>query len=116
MARSGTRPRTGSRTAFRAGKDNYRKGDENVYSHSFACWADDFNGDGWQDMIVIDFPGAPCYWYENPKGEDGLWKEHMIWHSACNETPAYVDLFGTGKRVLVMGWQPKGKENEGQMA
>src|SRR5262249_12893971 len=36
--------------------------------------------------------------------------------SACNETPQYVDLFGTGKRVLVMGWQPKGKGNEGQMA
>jgi hypothetical protein len=40
----------------------------------------------------------------------------MIWHSACNETPLYVDLFGNGKRVLVMGWQPKGKDNEGQMA
>src|SRR5207244_8100942 len=26
------------------------------------------------------------------------------------------DLFGTGKRVLVMGWQPPGKEHEGQMA
>ena len=38
---------------------------------------------------------------------------------ACNETPQYVDLFGTGKRVLVMGFQPKGKNkagNEGQMA
>src|SRR5262249_41196764 len=28
----------------------------------------------------------------------------------------YADLFGTGKRVLVMAWQPKGKEHEGQMA
>ncbi len=35
---------------------------------------------------------------------------------ACNETPLYADLFGDGHRVLVMGWQPKGKENEGQMA
>jgi hypothetical protein len=101
---------------FRQGKDDYREGDKNVYSHSFACWVDDFNGDGWPDLIVIDFPGAPCYWYENPKGKEGLWKEHTIWHSACNETPAYVDLLGTGKRVLLMGWQPKDKENEGQMA
>jgi hypothetical protein len=86
------------------------------YSHTFACWAEDLNGDGWPDLIVIDFPGAPCYWLENPKGAEGHWKKHEIWHSACNETPQYVDLLGTGKRVLVMGFQPKGKDNEGQMA
>lgn len=85
------------------------------YSESFACWADDFNKDGWVDVLVICFPGAPCYWLENPKGKEELWKPHMVWHSACNETPIYADLFGDGKRVLVMGFQPKGKENEGQM-
>ncbi|MSR54466.1 MAG: VCBS repeat-containing protein [Gemmataceae bacterium] len=89
---------------------------ERGYSRSFACWSDDFNGDGFPDLIVIDFPGAPCYWMENPKGGKGHWTKHTIWHSACNETPTYVDLFGTGKRVLLMGWQPKGKETEGTMA
>jgi len=34
-------------------------------------------------------------------------------HSACNETPQYVDLFGNGKRVLIMGWQPKGQGKRG---
>src|SRR5262249_33592018 len=101
-----------------------------TYSECMLCWADDINGDGWPDMIVIGFPGKPAFWYENPKGKDGHWKEHIIWHSACNETPQYVDLFGTGKRVLVMGWQPIAKleqgpanrynlqttENQGQMA
>src|SRR5947209_13981390 len=89
---------------------------ENNYSHSFLCWAEDHNGDGWPDLIVIDFPGQPCYWLENPKGKDEHWKKHEIWHSACNETPQYVDLFGNGKRVLVMGYQIKGKPGAGQMA
>lgn len=99
---------------IRPGKD-YGDGLKS-YSDSFACWADDFNKDGWVDVLVICFPGAPCYWFENPKGKDEPWKAHMVWHSACNETPMYADLFGDGKRVLLMGFQPKGKENEGQMA
>ena len=95
----------------------------NNYSRVFACWTEDINGDGFADLIVIDFPGQPCYWMENPKGkhtgQDGKpihWKKHIIWHSACNETPLYTDILGTGKRVLVMGFQPPGKGNEGQMA
>jgi hypothetical protein len=87
-----------------------------TYSECMTCWADDINGDGWADQIVIGFPGVPAYWYENPRGASGFWNRHEIWHSACNETPLYADLFGDGRRVLVMGWQPKGKDNEGQMA
>ncbi len=101
---------------IRPGKDDFTEGDKNVYSESFCCWPEDLNGDGWVDLIVIPFPGKAVHWYENPKGQDSLWKEHEIWHSACNETPQYADLFGTGKRVLIMGWQPMGKDNEGQMA
>jgi hypothetical protein len=93
---------------IRPGKDDYTNGEQNVYSKSFACWAEDLNGDGWPDLIVIGFPGQPCHWYENPQGKDGPWKEHVICKSACNETPLYVDLFGNGKKVLVMG-------SEGQM-
>ena len=94
---------------------DYKDGLRN-YSHSFAPPPPDFNGDGYPDLIVIDFPGDPCFWLENPQGKEGHWKKHIIWHSACNETPTYTDLIEKGKRVLVMGWQPKGKENEGQMA
>ena len=98
------------------GKDDYTNGQNNVYSKSFACWADDINGDSWPDLIVVGFPGAPCHWFENPQGKEGMWPAHEIWHSACNETPQYLDLFGTNKRVLLMSFQPKGKENQGQMA
>jgi hypothetical protein len=86
------------------------------YSKCMACWTDDVNGDGWADQIVVGFPGDPAYWYENPKNKPGHWPQHEIWHSACNETPLYTDLLGDGHRVLVMGWQPKGKDSEGQMA
>jgi hypothetical protein len=101
---------------IRPGKDDYTVGQENKYSESFSCWTDDFNGDGWPDLLVVGFPGKPCHWFENPRGKDGMWTAHVVWHSACNETPLYVDLLGTGKRGLVMGFQPEGKENEGQMA
>jgi len=87
---------------------------EKGYSRSFLCWAEDINGDGYPDLIVIDFPGVPCYWMENPKGDPNKhWPKHEIWHSACNETPQYVDLFGTGKRVLIMGFQKKGTKYDG---
>jgi hypothetical protein len=86
------------------------------YSECMTCWADDINGDGWADQIVIGFPGKAAYWYENPKGKPGHWTQHELWPSACNETPLYTDLFKDGHRVLVMAWQPKGKANEGQMA
>ena len=86
------------------------------YSDSMACWSDDINRDGWADLIVVGFPGNPAYWYENPKNKEGHWPRHEVASSACNETPLYTDLFGDGKRVLVMGWQPKGQDNEGTMA
>src|SRR5262245_4238963 len=97
-------------------KEDYREGEKNVYSKSFCCWAEDINKDGWVDCLVVPFPGAPMNWYENPQGKDGLWKEHVLWHSACNETPQFADLLGNGKRVLIMGSQPKGKGDQGQMA
>jgi sugar lactone lactonase YvrE len=93
------------------------------YSRGFGSWCDDWNGDGYADLIVIPFPGEPAHWYENPKGQSRdangkpvHWKEHVLWHSACNETPTYADLLGTGQRQLVMAWQPERQENAGFMA
>ncbi|MGL6076507.1 MAG: FG-GAP repeat domain-containing protein [Fimbriiglobus sp.] len=102
---------------------DHKDGEKN-YSRIFASWAEDLNADGYSDLIVIDFPGAPCYWMENPgeklkENPNTHWRKHILWHSACNETPLYMDLLGTGKKVLIMGMQPKGAKqdaNEGQMA
>jgi hypothetical protein len=91
--------------------------DLKVYSESFGCFAEDLNGDGWVDLVVLPFPGREIYWYENPGPKGGPWKQHLIWDSCCNETPQYVDLHGKGKRVLIMGVQPRrSKGNRGQMA
>ena len=81
----------------------------NGYSENFLCFADDINKDGWADLIVIGMPGTPCHWYENPKNKTGHWKQRLIWRSACNETPLYADLFGDGKKYLVMATQPEGQ-------
>ena len=77
------------------------------YSNSFLNFGYDVNGDGWDDLIYIGFPGEPFSWYENPKNAPGHWKEHPIWHSACNETPNFLDLTGDGKRQLILGSQPE---------
>ena len=71
------------------------------YSEAFYVFPYDVNGDGWVDEIVIGMPNTGCYWYENPKGVEGPWKEHKIADHACNETPWLVDLLGDGKKELV---------------
>ena len=77
-----------------------------AWSNSFHNWAADLNGDGWVDQIVIGMPGEKAVWRQNPgdPGSTAHWKEHLIWRSAGNESPLYVDLFNTGKRVLVMAY------------
>ncbi|MAX37477.1 VCBS repeat-containing protein [Gimesia sp.] len=77
------------------------------YSDSFCNFAYDINQDGWTDFIYVSFPGKEFYWYENPKNESGHWKEHLIWHSICNETPQFADLTGDGKPELIFGSQPE---------
>src|SRR5262245_20231296 len=42
--------------------------DPKGYSNSFCTFTDDLNHDGWADIIVVDFPGTPTWWFENPRG------------------------------------------------
>ncbi len=42
--------------------------DRNRYADNFFSWVYDFNGDGWNDVFVVGFPGTPAYVYENPTG------------------------------------------------
>ncbi|MBX7074429.1 MAG: VCBS repeat-containing protein [Pirellulales bacterium] len=72
-----------------------------VYSHSFCNFADDLNGDGWDDLIVCDFPGQQTWWFENPQSAAGAWKKHECVPVTNNESPTYLDVDGDGRRELV---------------
>ena len=87
--------------------------DPHGYSQCFLSFADDLNHDGWTDLIVIGFPGQPAYWYENPKGAPGPWKQHLISPVANDESPNYVDIDGSGHRSLVMGVAPDAAHCDG---
>jgi len=86
-----------------AGTYNPDKG----YSQCFQNWADDINGDGWPDSIIVNWPGKAAAWYENPKNRPGHWKAHPITTSAGNETSHWVDLLGTGRRGLLAAFVPE---------
>lgn len=72
-----------------------------VYSRYFLHFAYDVNFDGWVDLINVDFPGEPAYWFENPGKQKGHWKKHIIYNSVGNESPAFVDLNGDGRKELI---------------
>lgn len=88
------------------------------YSNSFCNYATDLNGDGWQDIIVVGFPGVPFHWYQNPGKPSDKWDEHEIWHSICNESPDFADITGDGKPEFVLGSAidvAKGTPAQGEM-
>ena len=69
-------------------------GGVNEYSNNFVSYAYDFNGDGWMDYLVVGFPGAETFWWENPQGKDELWQRHTVVKVTDNESPMFVDVNG----------------------
>ena len=49
-------------------KDHDPKG----YSEVFGMFTHDFNGDGWDDILICPHPGKDGFWYENPKNAGGI--------------------------------------------
>jgi putative membrane-bound dehydrogenase-like protein len=75
--------------------------DPHGYSNNFFSFTDDFNGDGWDDILVYGFPGADASWFENPKGAERFWPRHQVLDVVDNESPAYLDLTGDGQAEIV---------------
>ncbi|HJN09578.1 MAG TPA: VCBS repeat-containing protein [Pirellulaceae bacterium] len=87
--------------------------DPKGYSNSFCNFAEDVNADGWVDVIVVDFPGTPTWWFENPKNSDGAWKKHLLTPVTNNESPDFLDLDGDGRRELIAAFSPDAAQSDG---
>ena len=75
--------------------------DPKGYSDNFLTYVGDFNGDGWPDILCVPFPGKEAYWYENPAGKEGHWKQHLAYPIVGNESPVWGDVNGDGRPDLV---------------
>ena len=83
------------------------------YSKCFQAWSDDFNKDGWDDIMVVEFPGTATVWLENPKGVERPWASHVVVDVTNNESPDYLDIDGDGKRELLLGTSDDPKASDG---
>lgn len=83
--------------------------DPKGYSDNFFAFAHDINGDGWDDILILGFPGKEGRWYENPKiaeapsadAKPQHWKMHKALEPLDNESPTFADLTGDGKPEII---------------
>jgi hypothetical protein len=81
-----------------------------TYSDAFCCFADDVNGDGRPDLVVVDTPGKPTCWFENPGKPKTAWQRHVAIEVTNNESPIWADVDGDGRPELICGWSPDPKQ------
>lgn len=101
-------PAFATRHAFYDGKDY---ANDRGYSDNFFSFVDDINGDGALDILTVGLPGTAAYWYENP-GKDPevdapLWKRHLAFEAVDNESPAFIDLTGDGRKEIICSFGGK---------
>jgi hypothetical protein len=82
-------------TAARA----YNPSDE--FCQGMVCFAYDFTGDGWPDILMVD--QRPIYLYVNPRGESRRWDRYKVVDNAMTEIDLLKDIEGDGKREVLYG-------------
>ena len=81
--------------------------DPHGYSDCFFAFIVDFNGDGWDDVLMVGFPGTTASWLENPGAAaapgqpEADWIRHVVVSGVDDESPAFADLTGDGRPELV---------------
>ncbi|MCC7474601.1 MAG: VCBS repeat-containing protein [Pirellulales bacterium] len=75
--------------------------DAGKFSDNFFAFPHDVNSDGWNDIVVVGFPGKEAWWFENPQDKPGHWPRHLILDVVDGESPTFTDITGDGKPELV---------------
>ena len=70
------------------------------YTDSFMQYVYDFNGDGWPDVLKVNFDGA--YLYINPRGERRHWEVYQVVKGISAETTKFMDIDGDGHPELLI--------------
>jgi hypothetical protein len=74
-----------------------------AYSDHFFHWVYDFTNDGWNDVLIVGFPGTPAFVYENPARDTSgkRWQKHQVFDWVSNESPQFTNLVGDERPELV---------------
>ncbi|MDX1564440.1 MAG: VCBS repeat-containing protein [Phycisphaeraceae bacterium] len=81
--------------------DEVKTFDPKKYSNNFMTEVHDVDGDGYDDVLINEWPGKAVHWYRNPAGKGETWKKHVAFPNVDNEAPQFGDLTGDGKPELV---------------
>jgi len=71
------------------------------YSEEFLCFAEELDGDGWTDLIVVGFPEARTGWLRNPGRSGERWREYTAVEKTGNESPDWIDVDKDGHKELL---------------